>query len=262
MLLPMCSCAFRVVPDAMDDFTIAVIGNTQPESPFSPVSPRVGAVLDSIRHENPVFTVHLGNITFGGRDWMGIRESDVARQYSEFFMLAPRAKTILYTARGDLDALNDSAHLYTRHTGKSPYYSFNYGAIHFIVLDSTDPQPGVISDAQLRWLESDLRRFREVPATLVFIHHPLVYPKNGRAPASGDLCKNPERILSLFSGSPVRAVISGHLPVFFLEKRDDLFHVSAGCGGYNKSEAYTRIPQYYLIRYNRGTLQVIEKRIQ
>ena len=42
---------------------------------------------------------------------------------------------------------------------------------------------------------------------------------------------------------------------------DGTLFVNAGCGGFNKSDQYVRAVQYYLVRFEHGTLYVTERRI-
>ena len=254
------ACA-RQLPGAQpDDLSFALISGTAPESPFSAMSPRLALTLEAIRIENPVFIIHLGNMVFGGRDWMGIKEADVSRQYAEFIALAARARSILYTVKGSGDEFNGSAELYERYTGRKRYYSFNYGSVHFIVLDTTDPEPGLLGEAQLRWLDSDLESYRRSPAIFVCAHHPLFLPRHARPSGPDELCKLPERLHERFRRYPVKAVFSGRPAAYFSERKDNILYVTAGCGGFNKSDASWRANQFYLVRFVGGAISIAEKK--
>jgi 3',5'-cyclic AMP phosphodiesterase CpdA len=254
-------CAYVPAQRTPGTINFAVIGNTNPESPFGSVSPRVEAALAAINQDNPLFAVHLGNIVYGGKDWMGVRENDLSRQFFEFFNLPAGRRLLLYTVKGDLDEFNGSPVLYMKYTGKNRYYSFDCGAVHFVVLDTTDPDAGTVGPAQIKWLSSDLERFRNSPAIIVMAHHALVTPAYPRSLSRGDLCKNAGEVISLLSRYPVKAVFSGRSNAFSLEKRDGTLFVNAGCGGFNKSDQYVRAVQYYLVRFEHGTLYVTERRI-
>ncbi len=259
MLLP-CACVRQTPRVPAEDLSFALISGTNPESPFSAIGPRIASAFEAIRVENPVFILHLGNMVFGGRDWMGIKESDVSRQYAEFITLAARARSILYTVKGSGDEYNGSAELYERYTGKRRYYSFNYGNIHFIVLDTSDPGPGIIGDAQLRWLDSDLDAYRHSPAIFVCTHHPLFLPRYARTSGPDDMCKMPERLHERLRQYPVKAVFSGRLAAYYSERKDNILYVTAGCGGFNKSDAYSRANQFYMVRFIGGALSIAEKK--
>ncbi len=102
-----------------------------------------------------------------------------------------------------MDTYNDSADLYRKHLRREPYYSFNYGSVHFIVLDTTDPGPGTISAVQRAWLEADLEQYRYAPAIFALTHHSLL-PPSTKLNAGGGAAE----ILSLLEVSR-NAVFSG-----------------------------------------------------
>lgn len=254
------SCAGATAPRKADDLRIALLCNTNPESPFGRLSPKVSATFDRIKKENPLFMVHLGNMIYGGHEWMGIKASDISGQFNEFFAASARARTILYTTRGALDGFNDSPEPYILHSGRQNYYSFNYGNCHFIVLDTSDPEPCHVSEKQLQWLTLDLKRYRDCPAIFVIAHHPLLPPRAVRLAENG-ICADGGRVMALLSKYPVKAVISAGTAVNNNEYRDGVRHIIAGCGGFNKSDAMSRAYNYYMLEYAGGVVTVSGQRL-
>lgn len=249
------ACARPLAEREADDITFALTGNTLPESPFGTMSPRVAETFARINNDNPVFTVHLGNMVYGGRQWMGIKESDVARQYREFSAACRAIRSIVYTVKGDMDTYNDSADLYRKHLRREPYYSFNYGSVHFIVLDTTDPGPGTISAGQRAWLEADLEQYRYAPAIFVFTHHSLLPPKHETStPVQGAA-----EILSLLAKYPVKAVFSGQPAVAHTARSGDILCVTAGSGGFNREDQFRRRNGYYMVYFSAGGIRVSER---
>jgi 3',5'-cyclic AMP phosphodiesterase CpdA len=219
------------------------------------MSPRVADAFARINIDNPVFTVHLGNMVYGGRQWMGIKESDVARQYREFVAACRAIHSIVYTVKGDKDTYNDNADLYRKHLRRAPYYSFNYGSVHFIILDTTDPGPGTISPFQRSWLEADLERYRHSPAIFVFAHHSLLPPKHETStPVQGAA-----EILSLLAKYPVKAVFSGQPAISHTARSGDILCVTAGSGGFNRDDQYRRKNHYYMVYFSAGSVRVSER---
>ncbi|HPI14479.1 MAG TPA: metallophosphoesterase [Spirochaetota bacterium] len=249
------ACTRPVVEREADDISFALIGNTLPESPFGSMSPRVPEAIARLNADNPVFTVHLGNIVYGGRQWMGIKEDDVTRQYREFRALRRTIRSIVYTVRGEMDGYNDSSDLYRRYTGRAPYYSFNYGNVHCVVIDTCDPEPGSMGLRQRAWLESDLEHYRTSPAIFVFAHHSLVPVKNETAAT----LKDAPALLELFAKYPVKAVFSGQPAVFNIAKSGEILCVTAGSGGFNREEQYRRRNHYYVVSFSGGVLRVSER---
>jgi len=197
--------------------------------------------------------VHLGDIIHGGKSWMGIAAKDLERQYRDYREATYALNPLLFTVKGEKDQLDDRADQYTRHTGRKSWYSFNYGSLHFIVLDTCDPAPCAMSPAQMTWLKTDLRRYRRHPAVFVFAHHPLVKnPREGADDDSAD-CRKLAPLHDLFAKYPVKAVFSGHQGAFFEEKKDKILYVTAGsdfAGLSAKSQARRRdANQYYIVEY-------------
>ena len=244
-----------------DPITFALMGSTAPESPFNAVSPWLEKAVLAINAENPVFIMHTGDIVFGGDSSMGIKEADVRRQFDEFAAGTARALPILYTMRGELDAHAGSPGLYVRSTGRPAWYSFNYGNLHFAVLDTNDPEPGMIGPAQLRWLEEDLKTAAGCPAVFVFTHHPVVLPQAAFYGATPETLRNAGALTAVLARYPVKAVFSGHLRSGFTEKKDGILYVTAGCGNYNEKLPFAPENQYYLVRYNGRDVTVTEKKI-
>lgn len=152
-----CSCSSSQMMDAQP-IRFVVTSNTSPDSPYEEFNPQLTNTLLSINKENPVFTMHCGNIIHGGSSIMGINVIDIEKQFQQFFKFAKKLNCILFTACGPLDTYNDSTAIYTKFTGKDAWYSFNYGTNHFIVLYSTSKKTLSISDKQLSWLKEDLKK--------------------------------------------------------------------------------------------------------
>lgn len=253
LLLFLSACGREAVRQPIDSFRFAVIGNTLPESPYKSVSPHVAPAVSRINEDNPLLVIHLGDMVHGGAEWMGIKKDDIARQFREFFHAFSRLRPLLYTAKGEMDLLDGSGDIYTRRTGRKVFYSFNYGSVHFIILDTTDPAPGGISGRQMDWLARDLEEYRESQAMFVFAHHPLYLPAGALSVDQAARCKNADDLHRLLARYPVKAVFSGHTLNFYREKKDDILYVTAGCGGYNVKERYgIRQNQYYLVEYGSG----------
>ncbi len=97
-------------------------------------------------------------------------------------------------------------------SGTEAYYSFNYGRIHFICLDSSESDLGSAGN-MLAWLRKDLSQSRgsgQIDWTIVFLHHPP-YSKG-----SNDSDKDPKSIqirqnfLPVLEDYGVDLVLSGH----------------------------------------------------
>ncbi|MEJ5361167.1 MAG: hypothetical protein WHV26_03810 [Spirochaetota bacterium] len=152
-----CSCSSGQTTYAQP-IRFVVISNTSPDSPYEEFNPQLINTLLSINKENPVFTMHCGNIIHGGSSRMDINVMDIEKQFQQFYKFAKKLTSILFTTCGPLDTYNDSTAIYTKFTQKDAWYSFNYGTNHFIVLYSNSKTSLFISDKQLVWLKEDLKK--------------------------------------------------------------------------------------------------------
>jgi hypothetical protein len=200
-----CAAPQRETPDTL---RFALTGNTYPDSPFRGTNAQMAETAQSLNRDNPVFVVHLGDIVFGGHDWMGIRDGDLIRQFDDYMNASACMRPLRFFVRGEMDLLNNSDALYRNYTRQKPYYSFNYGNIHCVVIDTTGDTKAASAVAQMSWLKADLRRHRDRAATIVFAHHPLV-PVPGLEPQESVSALNPGGLHELFKEYGVRAVFSG-----------------------------------------------------
>ncbi len=105
---------------------------------------------------------------------------------------------------------------FEHHFGPS-HYSFEHGAVHYVVLDDVfwhgDGYIGYLTDTQLGWLAADLRYVEPGRTVVVFLHIPLfntAFRRAGAArPEPGSAVLNRDALYELLR--PYRAhVLSGH----------------------------------------------------
>jgi 3',5'-cyclic AMP phosphodiesterase CpdA len=119
---------------------------------------------------------------------------------------------------------------------KADYESVDLQGLHLVLLNTQDPTfeggGGTLSEAQLAWLEEDLRR-ASGPA-LVFSHHPLDEQDVSRHwyfPSHPDcaLAVNRARARQIFARSgKVRAVFHGHMHWNHAEVIDGIPYITVG----------------------------------
>jgi hypothetical protein len=100
------------------------------------------------------------------------------------------------------------------------YYSFNWGNIHFIAIDTTHPDSG-----QLRWLDEDLRT-NKLPWTIAFGHHPM-YTNSLRGPQLSVR----KAFARIFTAHKVDLVITGHEHQYERFRVGDVNYIVSGGGG-------------------------------
>ena len=146
---------------------------------------RLGALVDSLA---PAFLIVTGDLV---RDALRVGEAEATGYYELFVRETSAFHTPLWTVPGNHENFGierDKSHvsathplygrgMYHKYLGPD-YYSFNYGGLHFVGLNTADIDDqwyyGHVDSLQLAWLERDLA---VVPATMPvvsFDHIPFV----------------------------------------------------------------------------------------
>jgi hypothetical protein len=124
--------------------------------------------------EQPDFIVFTGDLTHTTEDGKKRRA-----RMAEFrdIVSGLRVKTLHFMA-GEHDAALDRGEAYQQHFGEL-HYSFDHRGVHFIVLDNVSDPGAIVGEAQLKWLQDDLRRQKKDDPIVVFTHRPLfdLYPQ-------------------------------------------------------------------------------------
>ncbi len=250
------------------EFRFALTGNTFSESPFRGKNEALDTLIKHINEDNPLFLVHLGDIVHGGKSWMGISAVDLERQYSDFKTQFSTLRPLLFTVKGEKDMLDTSHEFYTRHTKRSPYYSFNYGAAHFVVMDTHEEGKKAISPSQRAWLEKDLVRHRRARAIFVFMHSPFFdtgVPSTNSAGESISI-KEAEELHAIFTKFPVKAVFSGHRNSLHRTVKDGIHYIIAGCdfSGIRTTpqKKGKSTMQYYIVDYREGEITILPRSLE
>lgn len=158
---------------------------------------RLGALVDSLA---PAFLIVTGDLV---RDALRVGEAEATSYYELFVRETSAFHTPLWTVPGNHENFGierDKSHvsathplygrgMYHKYLGPD-YYSFNYGGIHFVGLNTADIDDqwyyGHVDSLQLAWLERDLA---VVPATMPvvsFDHIPFVSTIEGFNGYMGD----------------------------------------------------------------------------
>jgi len=124
--------------------------------------------------QQPDFVVFTGDLTH-------ITENGKQRRdrMSEFRDIAGglKTKTIHFMA-GEHDASLDRGDAYQEFFGKLNY-TFDHKGVHFVVLDNVSDPAAVVGEAQLTWLQTDLKKLKDDAPIVVLTHRPLfdLYPQ-------------------------------------------------------------------------------------
>jgi hypothetical protein len=93
-------------------------------------------------------------------------------------------------------------------SGTEAYYSFDYGNIHFIVLDSQDSSRAV-GGPMLTWLESDLQASNS-DWNIAFWHHPPYTKGSHNSDTETALIEMRQNVLPILENHGVDLVLTGH----------------------------------------------------
>lgn len=165
------------------------------------------------------FMLFLGDIAYGeGR--ASELQGNFFEVYDEYLRVVPA-----YTAVGNHEYLTRGASFYFRDfvlPGNERYYSFDWGNVHIVVLDTNH-----IDRAQLSWLEKDLATQRS-RWTIVGGHHPPFSTSR-----RGSFTPMRDRVVPLLVKHGVDLVLSGHEHHYerFLPQAGVHYVVAGGGGG-------------------------------
>ncbi len=240
----------------------ALISNTYSDSPYQDPGHGVTSTIDHINEDNPLFVVHLGGLVCGGTKWQGVSTSNIKRQYKEIFSDLSLLSPILYTVKCETELFKGKPEYYLKYARREPYYSFNYGDIHFLVLDSSSGTGTGISEEQLYWIKKDLGQHEHSEAIMVFMCNPMFLPAKYKLSDSMTRCADYEILHKIFIEFKVKAVFSGNNSKYFRMDIDGISYINAGCSGFNRVHVSRYSYQYYIVDYKEGYLSVIPRNIK
>lgn len=131
------------------------------------------AAVNSL-NQQPDFIVFTGDLTHTTDD-PKVRRARMA-EFKEITAKL-KVKTVRLMA-GEHDASLDRGEAYQEFFGDL-HYAFDHKGIHFIVLDNVSDPGAIIGQAQLKWLQEDLKRLNHDKPIVVLTHRPLfdLYPQ-------------------------------------------------------------------------------------
>ena len=172
-------------------------------------------VIDDIVRLRPDFVLTVGDIS----------DNALEAEWDRALESLSRISVPVYYVPGNNDIVDDTTrNLFTQKTGFPPFYSFDKGQVHFIVLDnSCVEKAGDMGKEQLSWLEKDLKKKRKAETTLVFMHKPFW--------ADGIARNEEDPLHTLFIQYGVDAVFTGHWHQYAHNVFDSVDYYLVGSSG-------------------------------
>ncbi len=209
---------FDLEPDSgsQEDHTLLLLGDIQTQNEEEMgwfLEQSVPDLQETVRAmgDSHVFGISCGDIMFDNLEMYPAYERGVQRVGVPFFQVV---------GNHDLDMHNPtdegSTKTFSRHFGPR-YYSFNRGAVHYVVLDDVfwhgSGYIGYLGADALSWLEQDLARVETGSPVIVATHIPVLGSQHRRrgesAPRTGLAVMNREALYRLLE--PFAAhILTGH----------------------------------------------------
>ena len=156
--------SFKTAPREAEPFQFVVYGDVRTRHDVHRTV--INAVL---KYAQPDFVMHTGDLVADGPDtslWPIF--FDIERELLRNAAFFPALGNHERNARNYFDYLD-----------ARPFYSFDWGGVHFVVIDSDIENAGITQAAkdafwqeQTRWLEADLRDAQDARFRFLFAHHP------------------------------------------------------------------------------------------
>jgi hypothetical protein len=173
-----------VATAAPREFTFIHASDTHLDSLSLPRMRMLQALVDSIR---PDFVIITGDLV---RDALRVSDTVATGRYALYVKEQARINRPVWTAPGNHEIFGierDKSHVSAdhplygrkmyRHYLGPDYYSFNYGGVHFVALNSEDYDDqwyyGHIDSVQVEWLKRDLSFVADSVPVVTFNHIPF-----------------------------------------------------------------------------------------
>jgi serine/threonine-protein phosphatase CPPED1 len=237
----------RLQAPAGDQLTFAVLGDSRSNPP---VFDRV--LKDMAGDPSLAFAIDTGDMV----------EKGTLEQFVDFFkQIQPYSRLPFLTAAGNHElGKNQDLTLYRKIFGPD-YYAFQVKDHYFIVLNNNLATG--LGEAQMAWLEDELRKSRAFKTRLVFFHYPLFDPRGGKFRHS--MPEEAGRLLAaLLSRYRVTHIFASHIHGYFTGDWDGVpFTITGGAGAPLAGADPAHFFYHYLkVTLTQGEVQVEVQRIK
>jgi len=210
---------FKTPPAGPGSFQFVAFGDTRSRHEVHK------KVVEAVIKAAPDFVLHTGDLVANGED---------TAQWPVFFSIEKELlnKTVFRPVPGNHE--RGSRLYYDAFDQRMPYYSFDWGAAHFTMLNTdignvapSQPLREAFWSEQLRWLEADLIAAQKAALRFAAMHHPMITAVKSRQRP------NPahEQLMALFEKYKVHVVFAGHDHNYQHHFKNGVHYVVTGGGG-------------------------------
>jgi predicted phosphodiesterase len=210
---------FKTAPAKPSAFEAVVFGDTRTRHDLH------RKIVSAIEKTNPDLVFHTGDLVTDGLD---------TEQWPRFFDIerVMLDKTAFYPVLGNHE--RNSRRFYEFFDVSTPYYSLDWGGVHFVLLNSDLGNSALSAQAresfwaeQLRWLDEDLAKAQKAEFRVVVMHHPPFTAVKSRQ--TGDTPV--KAMVPVFEKHKVSVVFSGHDHNYQHHLNKGVHYVVTGGGG-------------------------------
>ncbi|MEO0262870.1 MAG: metallophosphoesterase [candidate division WOR-3 bacterium] len=204
-------------------------------------------IIEEISKNNLDFVINVGDLIEG---YIG-DENLINARWDTILNTIKKLPCPFYFVPGNNDIWNEkSREIYIKRTNSKTYYSFDYGNVHFIIIDNSIINGWEeIDTLQLNWIKKDLSN-TEKEIIFCFFHKPfwINAVREKKTDIIHEILKTKKKVY----------VISGHLHVFTKTSIDNIKYLVAGSSGgsIGGNEALGEFYGYTLVSVENGNINV------
>lgn len=200
-----------VTDDGNNNFSFIYL--TDMQSDFNEFDISIHTAISAInKNSSAEFLLNAGdfvNDASNFEEWNGILKNNVFGNIT----------SVTATGNHDYDLTEMGTNIFKQHfyydinkntnTENGIYYSFNYGNVHFTVLNTNDYGWGELSDEQLAWLKKDLKSSQKCDFRIIVMHRG-VYTPGPHLYEYNDILSLTKQLTPIFAEYNVDLVLQGH----------------------------------------------------
>lgn len=176
----------------------------------------------------------------------------ISQQWRDYFAIIKPITMPMLLCPGNHDIFSPAGEQsWRKMTGHPPYYSYDFGKDHYVILDSGRyDDPGSIPREQLEWLRSDLVGAQKARYRIIICHRPYWFEDRVR--------KTVNPLNDIFKNGNVNLVISGHYHLYFCDKRDGITYIDApSSAGYTTGDGKASFYGYLWLTLSDGGISFV-----